>query len=79
MTVEIVPPCCGEHTCQRSQPIRVLRSGLTGTWYVVTQYAVRGNGAVEAAQKHQMHPDDAAALEAAFQAESATRKAASGG
>lgn len=56
--------CCAEHDCRRGQPIRVLRSELTGTWYVVTRYTERADGSIVAEQKHSLHPEDAARLNA---------------
>jgi hypothetical protein len=62
------PRCCREHRCRRSQPIRVFRSELTGTWYAVTEWADRGGGSIEAMQKHRVHPHDAEQLETLFDA-----------
>ncbi len=30
--------CCNEHGCRRKKPIMLMRSELTGTWYIVTDY-----------------------------------------
>lgn len=68
MTIERKPRCCSEHRCLRSQPIRVFRSQFTNTWYVVTQWADRGGGKIEAMQKHAMYPADAQRLEMLFNA-----------
>ena len=46
---------------------RVLRSPMTGAWYVVTSYYDRGGGRFEATAKRKVHPDDVAGLEAAYQ------------
>lgn len=59
--------CCGEHGCRRGQPIRVLRSGLTGSWYVVTRWSEKEDGTIVAEQKHAVHPADADQLELAHQ------------
>lgn len=45
-----------------------MRSSLTGVWYVVTEYAETGPSSIEARQKHELHPDDAARLELGHQA-----------
>lgn len=47
----------------RGGPPRVLRSGMTGTWYVVTSYRDYGGGQFLASVKREVHPDDAAGLE----------------
>lgn len=60
--------CCGERTCQREQPIRVIRSVQDGQWYAVTAYAERAAGVIEPQQKHRVHPADAEQLEHAHQA-----------
>jgi hypothetical protein len=51
----------------RGGPPRVLRSSLTDTWYVVTSYRDLGGGRFIASAKREVHPDDAAGLEAAYQ------------
>jgi len=66
MASQIDPPCCDEHRCQRHQPIRVVRSELTGTWYAVTQYAERVGGAIESLQKHRIAEADQVTLERLF-------------
>lgn len=68
MTAQPEPGCCLEHRCRRSQPIRVFRSELTGTWYAVTQWADRGEGRIESVQKHRVHTGDAQQLEMLFDA-----------
>lgn len=67
MTSELRPACCDEWRCRRSQPMRVARSELTGTWYVVTEYAERAGGAFESRQKHSPYPADASWLEDLYQ------------
>lgn len=52
----------------RGGPPRVLRSPLTGTWYVVTAYRDYGHGNIEAVVKREVHPDDATGLESMFKA-----------
>lgn len=65
MTVEILKPCCSELSCSRQQPVRVQYQPETGTWWVITAYAELGHGGIgEVRQRHQLHPDDAAYLNA---------------
>jgi hypothetical protein len=48
----------------RSGPPRVMRSPLTGTWYVITPpYRDMGEGRIIAGRKREVHPDDQAHLE----------------
>lgn len=49
--------CCDEPGCRRSQPIKILRSGLSGRWYVVTRWKDKGNGVIVAFEKHLAAPD----------------------
>ena len=51
----------------RGGPPRVLRSRMTDRWYVVTSYRDLGEGRFIASAKREVHPDDAAGLEAAYQ------------
>jgi hypothetical protein len=51
----------------RGGPPRVLRSPMTGTWYVVTSYRDLGEGRFAASEKREVHKDDAAGLESAYQ------------
>ncbi len=60
----VMAGCCNEHGCRRKKPIMPMRSGLTGTWYVVTDYTNRGEGRYEAKTKHALSPDQAAQLDA---------------
>lgn len=55
--------CCLEPGCRRSQPIRLLRSGLTGQAYFVTRWKDRGDGVIEATEKHAVPADVAALLD----------------
>jgi hypothetical protein len=57
----VVTACCPEPGCRRKQPIRLVQSGLTGRWYFVTRWKDRGDGLIEAVEKH-MVTDDVAAL-----------------
>ncbi len=62
--------CCNESTCRRKKPIKLMRSGLTGTWYVVTDYTERvsptpgGEPLYVAKVKHELDPAVAIQLEA---------------
>jgi hypothetical protein len=58
--------CCNEHGCRRKKPVKLVRSGLTGTWYVVTAYTDRGNGRIEALAKHALDEQTQEWLQAAF-------------
>lgn len=50
--------CCVECGCTRRQPLRLLRGGLTGDFYVATSYSAVGcAGAFRAKRKHRL-PDD---------------------
>lgn len=53
------PRCCSEWKCRRSQPIRLVRSELSGSWYAVTRWKERPGvpGAIEAIDKHRL-PED---------------------
>jgi hypothetical protein len=51
----------------RGGPPRVMRSSMTGKWYVVSSYRDLGEGRFEASVKREVHPDDAVGLEDAFQ------------
>lgn len=51
----------------RGGPPRVLRSGMTDTWYVVTSYRDLGEGKFIASVKRPVHKDDAVGLESAYQ------------
>jgi hypothetical protein len=55
-------------TFVRGGPPRVLRSPMTGTWYVVTAYRDLGEGRFMATAKRAVHEADAAGLEAAYAA-----------
>lgn len=64
MPVEIKKPCCAERTCQREQPIRLMRDAITGEWLIVTQYSEDQNsGVLHVFQQHRLDPRDAATLE----------------
>jgi hypothetical protein len=54
-------------TFVRGGPPRVLRSVLTGRWYVVTSYRDLGDGRFIASKKREVHPDDEKWLEGLFQ------------
>lgn len=56
--------CCNG-TCRRkaSPPPMVMRSGLTGTWWVVMRYKDLGEGRFEALEKHRLADDSARQLE----------------
>lgn len=63
MTAEVVHPCCPSRTCQRQQPMRLYRD--PEGWWIATQYAeVATNGVGQVFQRHRVHPDDAAYLNA---------------
>lgn len=55
--------CCSEYRCRRSKPIRLMQGGLTGDWFVITDYSERGD-LVVANQKHTLTEADAAYLNA---------------
>jgi hypothetical protein len=61
-----VSACCPESSCRRTQPMMLMRSDLTGTWYVVTRWR-RLPGAPEtsylAVAKHRLPDDQQAQLE----------------
>ena len=56
--------CCNG-TCRRkaSPPPMVMRSELTGTWWVVMRYKDLGEGRFEALEKHMLADDSAQQLE----------------
>ncbi len=62
--------CCSEPGCRRKKPIKLMRSDLTGTWYVVTDYTERTPLTPEAEPmyvakvKHELEPTAAIQLEA---------------
>lgn len=56
----------------RGGPPRIIRSALSGTWYVVTSYRDLGGGTFIASAKREIHPDDARDLEALYQRVGAT-------
>lgn len=63
--MELVPPCCGERTCSRTQRPRIAYTPETGKWWIYTEYAELGtNGIGTVRQKHEAHPVDAAWLTA---------------
>lgn len=35
--------CCSESACRRTKPLLVRRGGLSGRWYLVTDYKVNGS------------------------------------
>lgn len=49
--------CCNEVGCRRARPMMLMRSDLTGTWYVVTDYQDLGDGHYCAKAKHRL-PDN---------------------
>lgn len=55
--------CCNEHGCERKNPILLIRSDLTDTWYVVTDYTDKGNGHFVAKTKHRLSDDQQRQLE----------------
>lgn len=56
--------CCNGG-CRRSkgQPPMIMRSDLTGTWWVVTRYKHLGEGRFEALEKHILARESAEQLE----------------
>jgi hypothetical protein len=56
--------CCNEYGCRRKKPIKLMRSPLTGTWYVVTAYTDQGGGIYRASTKHALEPQMQEQLEA---------------
>lgn len=60
--------CCNEYGCRRKKPVKLTRSPLTGTWYVVTAYTERDNGMLVASTKHALEPDVQEQLEAMWKA-----------
>lgn len=61
-----IEDACCRGTCRRKQPPMVMRSGLTGTWWVVTRYKNLGDGRFEAIEKHLLAAESAGQLEEAF-------------
>lgn len=49
--------CCNEMGCRRRKPMMLMRSDLTGAWYVVTAYTEQGDGLFRASAKHRL-PDN---------------------
>jgi hypothetical protein len=60
--------CCNEHGCRRKKPVKLTRSPLTGTWYVVTAYTERDNGMLAASTKHALEEHTQKQLEATLEA-----------
>jgi hypothetical protein len=44
--------CCSQRNCRREQPIRLMRGGMTGKWYFVTDYAEHADGTLVVKMKH---------------------------
>lgn len=63
MTDSIPTEGCCRGTCKRKQPPMVMRSDLTGTWWVVLRYKDLGEGRFEALDKHMLADDTARQLE----------------
>jgi hypothetical protein len=60
--------CCNEYGCRRKKPIKLTRSPLTGTWYVVTAYTGMGGGILRATTKHALEPEAQEMLESMWKA-----------
>jgi hypothetical protein len=59
--------CCTEGRCRRRQPYRIRRGALSGRWYLITRWRVRGSGlssgpVVEALERHDITDELIAAL-----------------
>jgi hypothetical protein len=67
--------CCSEYGCRRKKPVKLTRSPLTGTWYVVTAYTDKGDGIYRASTKHALEPQMQEQLEAMREALQAMRYA----
>jgi hypothetical protein len=65
---EAVSGCCSEYGCRRKKPVKLIRSPLTGTWYVVTAYTERDNGMLVASTKHALEPSQQKQLETMLEA-----------
>ena len=55
--------CCNEYGCKRKKPVMLMRSDLTETWYVVTDYTKRGEGQFTAKVKHRLADNQQQQLE----------------
>lgn len=56
--------CCNEWKCRRKQPIMLMRSDLTGTWFFVTRWKPLGpEGGFYAIEKHAVGKKQSADLE----------------
>jgi hypothetical protein len=67
--------CCNEYGCRRKKPIKLTRSPLTGTWYVVTAYTADpmlrtpdGEPVYRASTKHALEASQQEQLTAMFRA-----------
>ena len=55
--------CCDEMGCRRTKPMMLMRSALTGVWYVVTDYRERGShGLFWSKTRHRLRDDQQAQL-----------------
>lgn len=45
-------PCCREQGCRRRKPFLIRQGGLSGRWFLVTDYKDLGNGTVESKTRH---------------------------
>lgn len=46
--------CCNEAGCTRLKPMILSRGGLSGAWFVVTEYDQDDDGRIVSTQKHQL-------------------------
>lgn len=53
--------CCREYGCRRTTPILVRKGGLSGRWYAITRFHLKG-ALIVADQKHDVTDDLIAAL-----------------